>query len=34
MPTEICDDGRAVEKILDAAGWNLNRRRIDRSGGE
>lgn len=30
---EICDDGRAVEKILDAAGWNLNRRRIDRSGG-
>jgi len=31
---QTMSDGEAVELILDAAGWNLNRRRIDERGGD
>ena len=30
---EICSDGQAIHKILDAAGWSRDRRDIDRDGG-
>lgn len=31
---EICSDGQAIHKILDAAGWPLARRGIDTDGGD
>jgi len=31
---EICSDGRAIHKILDAAGWSRDKRDIDMDGGE
>ena len=30
---EICSDGQAVHKILDAAGWSRDRRAVDMDGG-
>ena len=31
---EICSDGQAMHKILDAAGWSRDRRSIDMDGGD
>lgn len=32
--TELCSDGDAIDKILDAAGWSTTRRSIDDDGGD
>lgn len=32
--TELCSDGDAIDKILDAAGWSPTRRSIDKDGGD
>lgn len=32
--TELCSDGDAIDKILDAAGWPASRRDIDKDGGD
>lgn len=31
---ELCSDGDAIDKILDAAGWSQTRRDIDKDGGD